>query len=109
MFRDVSNKPLTTTTKTKVSLDFPRLEDKTDVLPVNSPLSRVFHRLNNNYGQQESIDEMVRVIFMIMLTLMLLIFLGSIIFGIAFCIRLLSSPPKETVGTWNILPEETKV
>ena len=52
---------------------------------------------------------MIKVLFMIILTLMLLILLGSITFGIAFCIRLLSSPPKETVGTWNILPEETKV
>ena len=52
---------------------------------------------------------MIKIIFVTILFLIGLILLGSMLFGIAFCIRLILSPPTETVGTWNILPEESKV
>jgi len=52
---------------------------------------------------------MIKIISMIILTLMLFLLLGSIVFGTIFCIRLLISKPKETVGTWKTLSEEPKV
>ncbi len=52
---------------------------------------------------------MIKIIFVTILFLIGLILLGAMLFGIAFCIRLILSPPTETVGTWNILPEESKV
>ena len=38
-----------------------------------------------------------------------LIVLGSTIFGVIVCLRLISSPPLQTVGTWKILTEDSKV
>jgi len=66
------------------------------------------HRLYHNYDQ-EQIDGMIKIIFITILFLIGLILLGSMLFGIAVCIRLISSPPIETVGTWNRLAEESKV
>ncbi len=65
--------------------------------------------MHNNYDQQQQIDEIVKVTFITILILIGLILLGLIIFGVAVGIRLISSPPIETVGTWKILPEESKV
>jgi len=91
------NKPLTT--NTNVNVDRPQ-----------NSISRVLHRLYNDYDQ-EQVDEIIKIIFVTILMLIILILLGSIIFGIIVCIRLISSPPTpiETVGTWKILPEESKV
>jgi len=65
--------------------------------------------LYNNNEQQQKIDEIIKIIFITMLMLIALFLLGSITFGITVCIRLISSPPKETVGIWKVLAEESKV
>jgi lipopolysaccharide/colanic/teichoic acid biosynthesis glycosyltransferase len=76
---------------------------------MNSQLSRIMHRFNNNYDQQQQIDSMIKMIFIIIFALVGLILLGSVMFGIAVCIRLMLSAPLETVGKWKILNEESKV
>ena len=54
-------------------------------------------------------DQIIRIAFITILLLIGLILLSSILLGVAICIRLISSSPTETVGTWNILSEESKV
>lgn len=53
-------------------------------------------------------DQIIRIAFITILLLIGLILLSSILLGVAVCIRLISSST-ETVGTWNILSEESKV
>jgi lipopolysaccharide/colanic/teichoic acid biosynthesis glycosyltransferase len=89
-----------------------KIEDKINIIEkistTDSPLSRAMHRFYHNYDQ-EQINEMIKIIFITILSLIGLILFSSILFGIAICIRLISFSPIETVGTWNILPEESKV
>ncbi len=90
----------------------PKIEDKISVVEkistTHSPLFRGIHRLYDHYDQQQQVDDIIKIIFIAILILISLILLGSVIFGIVVCIRFISSAPIETVGTWNILTEDSK-
>jgi hypothetical protein len=75
----------------------------------NTPLSRMFRRLNNNLDDQQRATELTEIIFITIFTLIGLILLASMIFGMIVCIRLMFTPPVETVGTWKVLADESKV
>lgn len=72
------------------------------------PLVRVIHRVQSN-DNEEPMDRFIRITFITILILIGLILLSSILLGLAICIRLISSSTTETVGTWNILSDESKV
>jgi hypothetical protein len=69
----------------------------------------MLHRLTNDYDNQQLIPAIIQIIFITIMVLIGLLLLGSVIFGVAICIRLLSFSPAQTVGTWKILNEESKV
>ncbi|CAF1497093.1 unnamed protein product [Adineta steineri] len=80
-----------------------------DLSTINSPFTRIFHRLNNKVDHQQQLTEIIQIVFITVMTLIGLILLGSIIFGITVCIRMIISRSVDNVGTWKILTEESKV
>ncbi|CAF4362099.1 unnamed protein product, partial [Adineta steineri] len=80
-----------------------------DLSTINSPFTRIFHRLNNKVDHQQQLTEIIQIVFITVMTLIGLILLGSIIFGITVCIRMIISRNVDNVGTWKILTEESKV
>ena len=90
----------------------PKVEDQLviveQITTTPSSLLRAIHRLHANEND-EPMDHFIRIIFITILLLIGLILLSSILLGITVCIRLISSSTTETVGTWNILSEESKV
>jgi len=69
----------------------------------------MLRRLTNDYDNQQLIAAIIQIIFITIMVLIGLLLLGSVIFGVAICIRLLSLSSAQTVGTWKILNEESKV
>ncbi|CAF1028068.1 unnamed protein product [Rotaria sordida] len=78
-------------------------------LTANSQLSRIFHYMNNNYDQKQEINDIIKIIFISILTLISLILFSSIIFGTFICIRWILFPSIEPVGVWKTLLEESNV
>ncbi|CAF3324674.1 unnamed protein product [Rotaria sp. Silwood1] len=117
-----NTKPLKTTTGTKFKIDLsqksipcndPKVGNKISVIEkksnANSQLSQIFHHLNDSYDPQQEINDIIKIIFISILTFISLILFSSIIFGALICIRLILFSPREPVGVWKTLIEESSV
>ena len=61
-----------------------------------------------NYSEEDA-DEIIGMTFLTILVFIAFLLLGSISYGLVVCIRLLFSPPIETVGQWKSFADEAKV
>ncbi|CAF0752799.1 unnamed protein product [Adineta ricciae] len=102
-------KSLPTTAKPPPAVSIDSSHDSEELPTIESPLSRIFRRLNSNLDQQQRVNELTQVIFIIIFALIGLILLASMVFGVIVCMRMLLFSPVENVGTWKVLPDEWKV
>lgn len=86
-----------------------KIGDTINLAEKNSPSSRLFHRFNYHNYNQTQLDEFIKTILVIFLILISLVLLASSLCGMIVCLRFYMNSSVETVGTWKVLPEESKV